>query len=353
MSEPNTPKNKNGKSPLILTDAETTAPPLPSASPSSPSPSPSPKAGGGEQDWIKDSNTANFTTDVLQASMEQPVIVDFWATWCEPCKQLLPILEAAVREQRGAVRLVRIDIDASRDLAMQLQIQSVPTVYAFYQGQPVDGFQGALPQSQVRQFVDRLVAASGAEPAEENAVEILMREARAAREENQHASAAELFLSAYQEDTTGARAIEAAGEHLRSLLDGDLKSGAGQGGEIARKFIASLPEAVRDDPALEGVRAALELLAEGGGDEKATAELRESLRQDENDHASRYALAAELYAAGDSRAAGEALLEIMRRDRNWNDEQARKQLVRYFAAWGEGDPLTKELRAELAAILFA
>ena len=297
---------------------------------------------------MRESDTAGFMADVLQASLERPVIVDFWAEWCGPCKQLGPLLEAAVRAHRGAVQLVKIDIDKNQELAAQLQIQSVPTVYAFFQGRPVDGFQGALPESQLRSFVERIVRASGAAPGEEDPIEILMNEGYAARNDGQHGTAAELFLSAYNEDRESARAKEAAAEHIRSLLD----DGAPR---PASTFFEALPAPWQEDAALAAARSGLELAqsSEGAGDEKVRAELLAAVEADGNDHESRYALAAEYLAAGEREQAGEALLEIVARNRGWNEQQARKQLVKYFEAWGEDDPLTAELRRRLAALLFA
>ena len=303
--------------------------------------------GGGKSDWIREGSTATFMADVMEASRQHPVLVDFWAPWCEPCKQLTPILESVVNAHRGAIRLVKIDIDQNQELAQQLRVQSVPTVYAFYQGQPVDAFQGALPESQIKQFVERLIRGSGATADEGDPIEILMNEGYAAREDTQHETAAELFLSAWQEDRESARADEAVREHLNSLLDAKQT-------EAARKFLDSLPEKLRDGENLKALHTRLEL-AEAATyvDHELIADMRKRIAANDDDLEARLALARELHAADEREEAAKTLLEIIERNRNWNDQEPRKLLVKYFEAWGEKDPLTQQYRQALSALLFS
>jgi putative thioredoxin len=292
-------------------------------------------------DLIKDSSTESFEADVLQASMTTPVIVDFWAPWCGPCKQLGPLLEQAVKAARGAVRLVKIDIDQNQELAMQLRVQSVPAVYAFFQGRPVDGFVGALPESQIKAFIERLTQTAGTDQGPDPLEEALAQ-AQAALESGQLGAASALFAQILQHDPENTAAIAGL---IRCQLDsGDTAA--------AKAMYDGLPEEVKSDPALASVAASLELadMSAEAGDVLA---LKSQLAVNPSDHQARLDLAMALYAAGDAEGATEALLEIIARDRGWNDEAARKQLLKFFEAWGPTDPRTLEARRRLSSLLFS
>lgn len=292
---------------------------------------------------IKDSDLQNFAQDVIQASMERPVLVDFWATWCGPCKTLTPLLEKVVTAAGGAVRLVKIDIDKNQALAQQLRIQSVPTVYAFFQGQPVDGFQGALPESQLKSFVERLIQMSGAQPEPGGVnVEEILKAADAKLAEGAVEEAEALYLEALQADGDNAAAI--AGMLRARIQLGD------QAG--AREMLESLDEEMRGKPEVVAVATALELSGRPV-DGAEVAALTAKVEQDPKDHAARFELAQALYAAGRQEEAGDHLLEIVRRKRDWNEEAARKELVKYFEAWGPTSELTLDFRRRLSSLLFA
>ena len=292
-------------------------------------------------DLIKESNTEGFEADVLQASRTTPVIVDFWAPWCGPCKQLGPLLEQAVKAARGAVRLVKIDIDQNQDLAVQLRVQSVPAVYAFYQGQPVDGFVGALPESQVKAFIERLVQSAGTDQGPDP-LEAALEQAQAALESGQLGAASSLFGQILQHDPDNTAATAGL---IRCQLDSGDTAGA-------KALFDGLPEEVKSDPAFDSIAASLELadMSAEAGDVLA---LKSQLAVNENNHQARFDLAMALYAAGDGDGAAEALLEIIGRDRNWDDEAARKQLLKFFEAWGPTDPRTLEARRRLSSLLFS
>ena len=290
---------------------------------------------------IKDSDTANFGRDVIEASMSVPVIVDFWAPWCGPCKQLGPLLEKSVQAARGAVRLVKIDIDQNQVLAGQLRIQSIPAVYAFFQGQPVDGFVGAQSESQVKAFVERL-ARQGGGSVGPSPLEQALEQAETALEGKQFAAASALFGQILQHEPDNEAAQ--AGMIRCHLESGDL--------EGARSMFEQVPEAQRAKPALASVAAALEL-AEAANEAGPVGELKAKVEASPGDHQARFDLAMALHAAGEREAAAEALLEILRRDRKWDDEAARKQLVKYFDAWGPSDPLTLQVRRQLSTLLFS
>ncbi len=299
------------------------------------------KGGPPPADLIKDSSIEGFEADVLQASMTTPVIVDFWAPWCGPCKQLGPMLEQAVKAARGAVRLVKIDIDQNQELAMQLRVQSVPAVYAFFQGRPVDGFVGALPESQIKAFIERLTQAAGTDQGPDP-LEQALAQAQAALEGGQPGAASALFAQILQHDPENK---QAAAGLIRCQLDaGDTAA--------AKAMYDGLPEEVKSDPALASIAASLELadMSAGAGDVLA---LKSQLAVNENDHQARFDLAMALYAAGDAEGATDALLEIIARDRGWNDEAARKQLLKFFEAWGPTDPRTLEARRRLSSLLFS
>ena len=293
-------------------------------------------------DIIKDSGLATFSQDVLEASMERPVIVDFWAPWCGPCKQLTPAIEKVVLEAKGAVRLVKVNIDENQEIAAQLRIQSIPTVYAFFQGRPIDGFQGALPESQLKSFVQRLIDQSGAKHPGADLVEEAMAQADAAKEAGDLNSAAAIYMQILQQDPVNDVAL---GKFLRCKLElGDV--------EEAKEIYEALEPEMKEKPEIASFAAALELAA-SGSEEGEIPELTQKLENAPNDHETRFALAQALYGANRREEAVDQLLEIVSRQRGWNEEAARKELVKYFEAWGPTDPLTVETRRRLSSLLFS
>ena len=292
-------------------------------------------------DLIKDSDTARFTQDVIEASMTTPVIVDFWAPWCGPCKQLTPALEKSVRAARGAVRLVKVNIDENQSLAAQLRIQSVPAVYAFFQGQPVDGFVGAQSESQIKDFIARLVAQGGGAPGP-SPVDQALEQAQAALDGGQPAAASALYGQVLQHEPDNEAAL--AGMVRCYLESGDAAA--------ARERFDALTEEMAAKPAFVSVKAALEL-AEQTADSGPLTELEARVAASPADHQARYDLAIALHAADQREAAAEALVEILRRDRKWNQEAARHQLLKFFEAWGPTDPITLSARRQLSSLLFS
>ncbi|GIX09622.1 thioredoxin [Elioraea sp.] len=290
-------------------------------------------------DPVSEATEASFVDDVIQASREVPVIVDFWATWCGPCKQLTPILERVVRGAGGRVRLVKVDIDKNQRLAAQLRIQSVPTVYAFYQGQPVDGFQGALPESQVKAWVERLVQmAGGTMPAAD-----LIAAAREAAAQGNHGEAAEILQALLAQEPENAEAIGLLGRALIAL---------GRT-EEAKALVATLPANVESHAEIQGVKSALELAEKGREAQGQIAALQARLAANADDHQARFDYAVALNALGKREEAAEQLLQIIRRDRTWNDDAARLQLLKFFEAWGLSDDVTVAARRRLSALLFS
>ncbi len=292
-----------------------------------------------DADLIKDSDTANFAADVIEASQDVPVIVDFWAPWCGPCKQLTPAIEKVVRGARGAVKLVKINVDDNQQLAGQLRIQSIPTVFAFKNGQPVDGFVGALPESQIKTFVQKLGGDTG--PSE---LDQALDQADEALAQGDHATAGNIYSQVLRAEPTEARA---AGGLVRALLaSGDIES--------ARKTLDSLDDAVSNTEDVAGARAAVELAEQtSGGDTAEIDALRQKVAANEKDHQARLDLAIALFGAEQRESAVDELLEIIRRDRQWNEEAARKQLLKFFEAMGPTDPLTVDSRRRLSSILFS
>ncbi len=298
-------------------------------------------AGQAGADLIKDSDQQAFAQDVIEASMTVPVVVDFWAPWCEPCKQLGPLLESTVKAAKGAVRMVKVNIDENKDLAAQLRIQSIPTVYAFFQGQPVDGFQGAQPESEIKAFVERLrqAGAAGRGP---NPIEQAIEQAQAALDAGDTETASAVFGQVLQHDAENAEAL--AGLICCYLAGGDV--------ETAREMYDGLDDETRAKPVFASVAAQIGL-QEQAADAGEIPQLMEKVAADHNDHQARFDLAMALHGAGKRQAAAEELLEIMRRNRSWNEDAARKQLVTFFEAWGPTDPLTVETRRQLSSLLFA
>ena len=291
-------------------------------------------------DLIKNSSTAAFMADVIDASNDQPVIVDFWAPWCGPCKTLGPALEKAVRDARGTVRMVKINVDENQELAQQMRIQSIPAVYAFKNGRPVDGFVGALPESQIKQFVQRLSTGGAKAPSPiDDAVE-MAKEAIAAGD---HGRAATIFTQVLEHEPENVEAI--AGLARAYIARNEL--------DRARQTLDRAPKESAGNAELAAARASLELAEAGSKAKGALGELKARVERDPSDFQARYELAAALFAAGEREAAIDQLLEIIRRNRAWNDEAARKQLLKFFEAMGPTDPLTVSARRRLSSILFA
>ena len=293
---------------------------------------------------IVDGDQKTFMADVIEASRTIPVLVDFWATWCGPCKTLTPTLEKVVKAAGGRVKLVKIDIDANQALVRQLAqlglpLQSVPTVAAFWQGQIADMFQGAQPESEVKRFVETLLkAAGGSMPAAD-----LLAEARAAMEEGDFQGAAELFSALLQQEPENG---DAWGGLIRALL------ALGEEDQAAAA-LAKVPEKLAEHAEISGARSALLLAKEGREAKSQLATYQARLEADPKDHQARYDLASALNAMGEREQAADALLEIMRRDRKWNEEAARLQLLKFFEAWGSDDPATGTARRRLSSILFS
>jgi putative thioredoxin len=294
-------------------------------------------AGKAPGDIIKDGTDASFMADVIEASKDQPVIVDFWATWCGPCRQLGPALEKAVVAAKGAVKLVKIDVDKNPVYAGQLRVQSIPAVFAFAGGRPVDGFMGALPESQVKQFVDNLAKQGGGAAGSE--VEELFEIAKESLELNDLGGAAQAYAQVLQIEPENAKAL--GGLAKLYLQGGDA--------ERAREILDMAPPNAKD-PDLDSVRAAL-ALAEAAPSE--TAEFERRLAANPDDHEARFELAAALAGAGRMDEAADHLLTIIERDREWNDQAARKQLLKIFEAAGPMSDVAKQGRRRLSSILFS
>jgi putative thioredoxin len=286
---------------------------------------------------IKDTTTQAFMKDVVEESRRQPVLVDFWAPWCGPCRQLTPILEKVVRAAKGKVRLVKMNIDEHPAIPGQLGIQSIPAVIAFADGRMADGFLGALPENQVTAFIERLVKDRVGGEGQD-----LLKLADTALAEGDAAGAAEIYAQILAEDGTNVAA-------LAGLARAHLESGAV---EQAKQTLAMVPEAKRNDPAVAAAHAALEL-SEQAASVGPVGELEQKLAANPADHQARFDLAVALNAKGQREEALDHLLDIVRRDRKWNDDGARKQLVQFFEAWGPTDELTVAGRRRLSSILFA
>ena len=296
-----------------------------------------PQAAG---DLIKETTTQSFMKDVIEESKRQPVLIDFWAPWCGPCRQLTPILEKSVRAAKGRVKLVKMNIDEHPAIPGQMGIQSIPAVIAFVNGQPADGFMGAVPESQVNAFIEKLTKAMPA-AGEPNIAEIL-QEAEAVLAEGDAAGAAQIYAEVLALDSTNIPA-------LAGLAKCYVTSGAI---EQAKQTVAMVPESKRNDAAVKAVQAAIDL-AEQAQAVGPVTELEQKVAANPLDHQARFDLATALNAAGKRVEATEQLLAIVKRDRKWNDDGARKQLVQFFEAWGGADEATVDGRKRLSTILFS
>ncbi len=300
-------------------------------------------AGVASDEMIVDGTEKTFMQDVIEASRSTPVLVDFWATWCGPCKQLTPALEKVTRAAGGRIKLVKIDIDANRALVQQLAqiglpLQSVPTVAAFWQGQVADLFQGALPESEIKRFVESLLKlAGGVMPAAD-----LLAEARVAMEAERFEEAGGLFSALLQDDPENPAAWAGLIRVLMALGQEDQ----------ARDALEQIPPAITDHAEINGARSALLLAEEGRRASSQLGEFERRLAANADDHQARYDLAAALNAGGRRAEAAEALLHIIKQDRAWNDDAARLQLLKLFEAWGLTDPATLAARRKLSALLF-
>ena len=286
-------------------------------------------------DLIKEGSDATFMADVVEASKVQPVIVDFWATWCGPCRTLGPMLEQAVRAAKGAVKMVKIDVDKNPAYAGQLRVQSIPTVYAFVNGQPVDGFQGAVPESQIKAFIDKLTGGNSGE----SDIEQLLSIGHESLGVEDLGGAAQAFAQVLQLQPDNEKAI--AGMARVYMQGGDA--------EQARQTIA-MAKADSKDPEVQSVRAALALAGDGGSD---TGDLEAKLKSDPNDHQARFDLAGALAASGRFDQAADQLLTIVAADREWNEQAARKQLLTVFEAAGVNSDVARNGRKRLSSILFS
>jgi putative thioredoxin len=282
-------------------------------------------------DLIKETTTQTFVKDVIEESRRQPVLIDFWAPWCGPCRQLTPVLEKVVRNAKGKVKLVKMNID---------EHQSIPAVIAFVNGQPADGFMGAVPESQVNAFIEKLTKGMAA-PGEPNIAEIL-QEAEAVLAEGDAAAAAQIYAEVLSLDATNIAA-------LAGLAKCYVTTGAV---DQAKQTLAMVPEAKRNDAAVKAVQAAIDL-AEQASSLGPVAELEQKVAANPLDHQARFDLATALNAMGKRSEATAQLLEIVKRDRKWNDDGARKQLIQFFEAWGGADEATVEGRKRLSTILFS
>jgi putative thioredoxin len=288
-------------------------------------------------DLIKETTTQTFVADVIEASKQVPVLVDFWAPWCGPCKQLTPLLEKAVNAAGGKIKLVKMNIDQYPEVAGQLGIQSIPAVFAFKDGRPVDGFMGAIGEGELRQFIDRVSAGGEGDETQQK-----LDAAEAALEDGNTNEAANIFAEVLQNDRENVTAL--AGLAKCYIKSGEL--------DRAEQMLGLVPTAKQNDSAVTGAKAMLDL-ARKAEDAADTSELEQKVETDPSDLQARFDLALAQHAKNQREAAMNQLLEIVKRDRTWNEGAARQQLVEFFEAWGANDPLTVKGRQRLSTILFS
>jgi putative thioredoxin len=289
-------------------------------------------------DLIKDTDTPGFMTDVIEASQTTPVIVDFWAPWCGPCKQLGPIIERLVKQYAGKVKLVKINVDENQELAAQFRVQSIPAVYAFKDGRPVDGFMGALPESQIKQFIDKLAGGTG------SALDEAVAEADTMAKEGHNEDALGIYQEILAQEPTHVKALAGVLRCYMALNEDDK----------AREVIEKLPPQIKNAADIQSVVAALDLKAATANTGNAEVEkLEADVAADPKNMQARLDLAMARYGAGNKEGAVDDLLAMVKADRAWNEEAARKQLVQFFDALGSADPLTRSGRRRLSAILFS
>ena len=293
----------------------------------------------GTDDLVKDSTDQSFMADVVEPSKDVPVLVDFWAPWCGPCRQLGPMIEHAVRESEGAVKLVKINIDENPGIAQQLRVQSIPAVFAFKDGQPVDGFMGALPESQIRDFIRRI---SGNGPSAEE-LQAYVEQGMQALQANDLQGASQAFDAVLQNDQKNVAAL--AGLARVWIQSGDL--------EKARQILEQVPDAERSHPAVEGAQAAIDLASGVPSDDAETAALRQKVAANASDLQARFDLAEALIAASDPAGAVDQLIAITALDREWNEQAARTLLLKVFEAEGPMSEVTRDGRRRLSSILFS
>jgi putative thioredoxin len=298
-----------------------------------------PLIGGAVAAPVKDVTTANFMAEVVDGSFDAPVVVDFWAPWCGPCKQLGPILEKTVRATNGAVRMVKLNIDENPEIAQQMRIQSIPAVYAFKDGRPVDGFVGALPESQVKQFVQRLGGGKGGP----SPVEEAMAMAKEALRTGDHASAGALYSQILQREPTNVEAL--AGLTRATIARGELAK--------AKQILERVPKESANHAEIAAARSALDLAEQAQKAMASAGKLRSRLKANPDDHEARFELATALFGNDEREAAIDELLTLFKRDREWNEQAARKQLVKFFEVMGPTDPQTLSGRRRLSSLMFS
>tara|TARA_B110000196_G_scaffold229841_1_gene198476 strand:- start:384 stop:1304 length:921 start_codon:yes stop_codon:yes gene_type:complete len=289
---------------------------------------------------IMDSDIASFNRDVIEASKKTPVLVDFWADWCAPCKQLTPILESAVKSYKGEIKLVKIDTEKNQELSQQLQIQSLPTVYAFYEGKPIDGFSGAMPENEIKEFINKVISATGGNKQEE--LKKLIEDAEKLYTDKNFEGALDAFSNLLSAEANNALIISGYGKCLVKLDRTD---------EVA-ELLESLEESILNDKNITSL-IALNKLAKNNKSAGSPEEFLSDVNANPNNHELRFKLAEAFLADEKKEEAIEQLLYIVKKDRKWEEDKARKKIIELIEAFGEDDPLTPSIRLKLSSILFA